>query len=711
MNRHYFLATLLVIFSLVLGTSPARADEWAHTIQSTDTYDATNSAFALDGVTWQVTTEAGVGSPSPQVYTSGQESSLRFGLSQTYYFSSVTLSTEFFKNRKVSQVDVVCRMYGASDVNMIVSQGSTTIGNVRKQVPSTPDKETLSAFGVEGQGGVLNIRFNISIGLNILALKVTYTEGGTSHTAVLTGITLGGEYPTTFTQGDAFSYQGMTVTAKYDDESTKDVTASAVFSGYDMQTVGSQTVTVSYTEAEVTKSADYDIVVNDLPDYTIAYYVDGVQVKTELLKAGATLTFPEVTVPDWANKVFVGWTTSPTVALDTKPTLVKTATATASADASYYAVYATHYNTAAYVLVSEQLDDWTGEYLIVNGNNASDAKIGTAKRLGEVSLGNTNRLAKDVIKANFGDKHNMQFVSCTGGYVMKLHDGSCYYITTGGTLSSSLDKATADKYPMTLDFVTKDDVRIVCSSRYLRYTNQTSPFTFISNLSTTLPISLYRRQDSYNTNYTTALTARFNIAAACTDGKKCYTTFSTDKAFVVPEDVTVEEVAVINDLIHKVAYTPGSVVPARTGVLISSVISGEHAALYSDEPGTSVLGAENLLRPSGDAGITASAMAEKDADCIYYRLTMHNGTQAGFWWGAEDGAAFDLAKNKAYLAVPKAVVSAVRGFDFVNAVDATEGVSAQVVTTEAKVYDLSGRCLRESKQRGLYIVDGKKVIR
>lgn len=79
---------------------------------------------------------------------------------------------------------------------------------------------------------------------------------------VLSSIALSGEYPTTFHVGDAFSYDGIVVTATYEDESTKNVTASATFSGYDMANAGDQTVTVSYTENEVTKTATYDITVN-----------------------------------------------------------------------------------------------------------------------------------------------------------------------------------------------------------------------------------------------------------------------------------------------------------------------------------------------------------------------------------------------------------------------------------------------------------------
>lgn len=78
----------------------------------------------------------------------------------------------------------------------------------------------------------------------------------------LDSIAISGTYPTSFTQGDAFSHDGMTITATYENDSQSDVTASATFSGYDMSTPGDQTVTVTYGEEQVTKTATYGITVN-----------------------------------------------------------------------------------------------------------------------------------------------------------------------------------------------------------------------------------------------------------------------------------------------------------------------------------------------------------------------------------------------------------------------------------------------------------------
>jgi len=119
----------------------------------------------------------------------------------------------------------------------------------------------------------------------VQTVTVSYTENDVTKSAtydinvlapaVLSSITLTGDYPTEFQQGDAFSHEGIVVTANYDDETTKDVTEEAVFTGYDMASIGEQTVTVSYTENEVTKTATYGITVvekkgTDTNPYTVA---------------------------------------------------------------------------------------------------------------------------------------------------------------------------------------------------------------------------------------------------------------------------------------------------------------------------------------------------------------------------------------------------------------------------------------------------------
>ena len=197
------------------------------------------------------------------------------------------------------------------------------------------------------------------------------------------------------------------------------------------------------------------------------------------------------------------------------------------------------------------------------------------------------------------------------------------------------------------------------------------------------------------------------IAAACTDGNgKYYGTYSNTSAFILPEGVTASEISVINGELLVENYAAGAVVPANTGVMISSETAGEKT-FYLTTGGTSVLGSRNMLHATGN-GITAAEMAPSDApDCRYYRLTMHNGTQIGFWWGAENGGAFAVGANKAYLAVPKEQAKA--GFAFEGG-DATKiEYSTLNIENSGEMYNLQGQKVG-SAYKGIVIVNGKARI-
>lgn len=80
-----------------------------------------------------------------------------------------------------------------------------------------------------------------------------------SSPIVLDYITLA-NYTTSLEKGSAFSFGG-TVTAHYTNGTTADVTSSTTFSGYNMSVEGTYTVTASYTENGVTKTATYQLTV------------------------------------------------------------------------------------------------------------------------------------------------------------------------------------------------------------------------------------------------------------------------------------------------------------------------------------------------------------------------------------------------------------------------------------------------------------------
>ena len=129
-------------------------------------------------------------------------------------------------------------------------------------------------------GGIVTTTINATSGVSSFDLVITNTNSSNTRVddfvlivgvppVTLESISVSGQ-TTAFTQDDTFVFGG-TVTAHYSDGSSADVTNSAAFTGYNMSTIGSQTVTVSYTEGEVNKTTTYTINVSAAGGSTKTY--------------------------------------------------------------------------------------------------------------------------------------------------------------------------------------------------------------------------------------------------------------------------------------------------------------------------------------------------------------------------------------------------------------------------------------------------------
>lgn len=123
---------------------------------------------------------------------------------------------------------------------------------------------TTTFRGVTTSMTSITIVFTASSSSNVRLDNIMLTGFEIPTNATLTGISLNGNFPTTFSFGEEFSYEGMTVTASFDDNTTKDVTSNAMFLVPDMTTAGTKKVTVSYTKGDVTETTTYNITVNAL---------------------------------------------------------------------------------------------------------------------------------------------------------------------------------------------------------------------------------------------------------------------------------------------------------------------------------------------------------------------------------------------------------------------------------------------------------------
>lgn len=445
--------------------------------------------------------------------------------------------------------------------------------------------------------------------------------------------------------------------------------------------------------------------------HNVTFSVNGTVTAPESYEEGAAITFPEVS--DIDGMTFLGWTDNEISGTQASANYVTEATM-GNADVTYYAVFALLVPGTSTTYTDELTHDLIG----VTGTSYSNWS-GITDNSGAVYAGNSAG-GNTAIQLRTNNSNSGIVTTASGGKLKKV---------TVEWNSNTADERTLDIYGKNNEYESASDLY----NSNLQGTNLGS----ISN-GTTMALSIngdYEyvglrsnngamyldkitiewesgTPDSY-TDYCTTIPEMLTvtIAKACTDGKgKYYGTFSSSSAFKVSGNVTVSEIGINNDGTMNVqSYEEGAVVPANTGVMISATAYGDFKLIKSEEEGTSVLG-NNRLRPSGDNGITADGMNEANADLPYkfYRLTMHDGTKLGFWWGATGGAAFAVAPNKAYLAVPASVAGARSGFAFDDETTGISNVNVNLNDNE-NYYDLQGRKVSKPG-KGLYIVNGRKVV-
>lgn len=206
------------------------------------------------------------------------------------------------------------------------------------------------------------------------------------------------------------------------------------------------------------------------------------------------------------------------------------------------------------------------------------------------------------------------------------------------------------------------------------------------------------------------------------DGHDYYATFSSDKVtfitsnHVIPYVVTVAKgkVDMKSDMFKsektkiESAEVDGYYIPANTGILLYS--DAENVDYYTVENKTVDAFAEgtNMLMPAPANG----GVFDATVDYKYYKLAYGdwtNKTLLGFYWGADNGAAFYVKAGTAYLAVPATETTA-KGFTLNGEATGIDGVNANVENTKA-IYNLNGQRVASMAKPGLYIVNGKKVVR
>ncbi len=204
---------------------------------------------------------------------------------------------------------------------------------------------------------------------------------------------------------------------------------------------------------------------------------------------------------------------------------------------------------------------------------------------------------------------------------------------------------------------------------------------------------------------------RSNLTVAFDEG---YATYYTTVPFTMPEGLRGTEVEKVDEdnpdrLVMNWRYVPGTIVPAGTALLVEGLPGTYEFDTALTEDGSAA--ADNLLLGSVTDTVTTGPGGQQTG-YVFYKLS-HNlsGEKAGFYWGAGDGAAFESAACRAWLAIPAATSQNVKAFVLGNDGETTamESVASAAAGTDA-VYDLRGLRVRDMSKKGVYITGGRKVV-
>lgn len=466
---------------------------------------------------------------------------------------------------------------------------------------------------------------------------------------------------------------------------------------------------------EILPRSEADIETLTTTKYTVTWSVNGTTTDEEV-NEGADIDFKPATVPaGFTDYVFRGWITNATVEGTTEPTYVTEATATA--DVTYYAVFAKKTTTGGsgnYELVTEDQSDWSGDYLIAYSEYVfADGRVGgtTGGGMGvqNVKVDPEDNLDGTTVAASWGDQYNVTLEKVSKDsdtYLMLTKDGKYNYQSSNKNgLVVTENRSTAEEHPITINFVSSNDVQMIVEEKCIFHYNTDGYFRFYKNGGQS-PVYLYKKQAgtvAYS-DFCTILPAGLPVVIGSTG----YATFYDRDNRIIPTGVkayycTQGEEGVLNT----VQITNLSYIPRWTGVILEGTPSTyyleEIPTIMADEEETDKIMDDNVLNGTLDDMSVDDLRLELGDRPVYVFSKVND--RLGFYKFAGD----TLAGRKAFY-VPKDETE-VSGFILDFGME-TVGVSTVVNATNLKAdYDLTGRKVVKSGPHGIFLQKGRKLIR
>lgn len=422
---------------------------------------------------------------------------------------------------------------------------------------------------------------------------------------------------------------------------------------------------------------------------------------------------------------FVGWTTSQiTTNQSTAPSVLFTSPADApavTADVVYYAVYASQDGANQWKKLKASEVKEEGVYAIITSRGYAFS---------------------GVIKDGKGYYCKTQFSFNNSGIATSAPEGICeltlkmkdsgysMFNANYGFLyaksSSRGNLAWHDTETSYWSYTNSNWVYNDCGA-YLRYSANFAN-EYFNTYSNNTDSEIYFAQKISSASYTTTIASAPSYTAKAISLKAeasnaYWATFSYSEPTFFPKAVAVNAITVADGRIiadadvfessTDVAIGDGTLsgvyVPANTGVLIKSSESNITCYVVANKSVSAIDESRNMLKPAPtDGGVFTPA-----ADKIYYKLAYDDffaKKDLGFYYGADAGGAFYVKAETAYLAVPTAIGERVKAFVLDDETTAINGISTRNNQAET-VYNLNGQRVASMAKPGLYIVNGKKVVR
>lgn len=561
----------------------------------------------------------------------------------------------------------------------------------------------------------------------VTSLDLVTSEVGSSDSKSfnITGANLTSSATITISGKDAnmFSATPSVIEATDGTISSKEVLVS-----YNPSTTGTHSAVLTISSADATPVA-VDLKGRVAGNHNITWKVNGstysVGSPTTVVADGEKVAQLPTPPSDVEDNKFVGWTTTEiTSKQSSAPSVLFTSASDApivTSDAVYYAVYASQDGPATWKKLKASDVKEEGVYaLITSGGYAFSGNIEDGKSYfckTQFSFNNSNIAAsapEDVCELTLkksGDGFSMY--NAKYGYL---------YATAKSSGKLACHDTETSYWSYTYPNWVYNDGKV-----NLRYNSNTATGYFKSYGDNTGVVPSFA-QKIFSASYTTTLGATptytakaISLKAETADAH--WATFSCSEPTFFPEAVAVNAITVAegtittnNDVFeHSSAVTIGEAtlsgvyVPANTGVLIKSADADATCYVVANKTVAALQKSQNMLKPALVGGGVFSA----ENDYTYYKLAYNDfssRTGLGFYYGADAGGAFYVKAETAYLAVPTAIAEGAKAFVLYGETTAINGISTRNDHAEA-VYNLNGQRVASMAKPGLYIVNGKKVVR